>query len=296
MKKLLIGAGLLSLAVSHPAFAEDQPVTLEKSSPWVMDYAEDSCKLRAAFKSDAGDDQEKPYVLEFQQYGPGADFDVMVYGKGLKLRDDGKFTMRWSDDAPDQELQAMSLIEVDGQKGFVFKSTLIDPDIKESETAPALITELSQAAETKVDGLYLLKGPRSKVFFKTGNLRAAFDAMRTCTDELTQHWGLDAAAYKARTRSPKPIDYEKWTKRFFELFFRRQEKGTFARFHNRVRLMIDETGAVSSCHSQFRIEPEELMEESCQLLKKVARFEPALGSDGLPIKGVYQLTVFAFQD
>ncbi|MBS7668295.1 hypothetical protein [Croceicoccus gelatinilyticus] len=295
MKKLFLGAGLLSLAVSHPAFGEDQPLPLLPSTPWVMDYAEDSCKLRRAFRSEEDDGEGKPYMLEFQQYGPSDSFDVMVYGKGLKQRQGRDLTIRWSEDGPDREEKAKSLIEVDDHDGVIFSHTFLDPEIKTEETPPLVVVGLLQDAEAKADGLYLLKGLRSDVIFKTGNLRPAFDAMRKCTDELMRHWGIDVAAYKARISSPKPIDYKKWVRRFVSLF-PQERAARYSRFHNSIRLDIDETGAVTACHTLFRMEPENVMKESCDLIKKVAKFEPAIGRDGSPIKGIWQTDIVYVQE
>ena len=74
---------LVALSALAPMLlAATEPVRVPPSSKWVLDYAEDSCKLSRAFG--AGD---KVIVLSFESEAPGF-MDMLVIGRGLDTKKD----------------------------------------------------------------------------------------------------------------------------------------------------------------------------------------------------------------
>jgi len=69
-------SGLLScLAVAPSLIAAAEPVRLQPSSPWVVDYAENSCRLIRDFGE--GKDKTK---LAFESESPG-EVDMLAIGR-----------------------------------------------------------------------------------------------------------------------------------------------------------------------------------------------------------------------
>lgn len=52
------------------------------SSEWIVDYADDSCALRRAFK--VGDEQA---ILQLRQFAPGENFEVVLLSSTLTRTD-----------------------------------------------------------------------------------------------------------------------------------------------------------------------------------------------------------------
>lgn len=69
-------------AVAPLLVAAAQPVRLQPSSPWIVNYADESCRLVRTF----GEGKSKT-VLEFESEAPGR-MDLLVVGSPLE-RDDG---------------------------------------------------------------------------------------------------------------------------------------------------------------------------------------------------------------
>ena len=65
-------------AIAPVLVAASQPVRLQPSSPWDVDYGENSCRLIRTF----AEGKEKT-VLVFESAGPGQ-MDLLVVGNGLK--------------------------------------------------------------------------------------------------------------------------------------------------------------------------------------------------------------------
>ena len=66
-------------AIAPVLVAASQPVRLQPSSPWDVDYGENSCRLIRTF----AEGKEKT-VLVFESAGPGQ-MDLLVVGNGLKV-------------------------------------------------------------------------------------------------------------------------------------------------------------------------------------------------------------------
>jgi hypothetical protein len=76
-----IGVGLAALAVlalGSPALARE-PLVLAPSTPWNLNYADDSCQLARGFGQ--GADQ---VILYLEQFSPGQHYNVRLIGKPFK--------------------------------------------------------------------------------------------------------------------------------------------------------------------------------------------------------------------
>jgi TonB family protein len=114
------------------------------------------------------------------------------------------------------------------------------------------------------------------------------DAMRVCLDELITHWGIDAAANRTLTRRAVPkSDPRHWlTPDDFPAQMMREQKSGVVNF----RLMIDPDGTPTKCVVQTP-GGSAFDETTCNVLKRRARFAPALDASGRPIASFYVNTV-----
>jgi TonB family protein len=118
-------------------------------------------------------------------------------------------------------------------------------------------------------------------------------AMRTCLDELLEHWGLDAAIQRTLSRSAHPVDQMGWARRVQASYppelLRAGRSGVV-----NIRLIIGADGKPVSCMSNKDSPDRAFEEHACETTMRAARFEPALDASGAPVAS-YFTTVIAYQ-
>jgi len=111
-------------------------------------------------------------------------------------------------------------------------------------------------------------------------------ALLTCTEELLTHWGIDVPAHRKLKQRPKPKNNPgSWLK---PSDYPRDLVAKGAEGIVKFRLMVEETGKVSSCHVQQSTRPAGFDKAVCDTIGRRARFEPALDSEGRPIKSYWR--------
>ncbi len=78
LRKVLLGLAVGGLVL--PVQASAEPLTMEPKSPWVLDYAEDSCALRRTFQHEGRETE-----LEMRSFGPGEDMQFIVISKDFDV-------------------------------------------------------------------------------------------------------------------------------------------------------------------------------------------------------------------
>ncbi len=158
-----------------------------------------------------------------------------------------------------------------------------DPEIL---TSPPLISYLREAS---IIWLEIKRGNRQAVRLAPGSMGEPMTAMRTCTEELMTHWGIDVVAHRTLQRLPVPIgNHGNWIVGYqypTELLRRGME--------GRVdfRLIIGPDGKPTDCKTHKSIRPAGFNEVVCQLLTRRARFEPAVDAKGEPIASYWHNSV-----
>lgn len=120
----------------------------------------------------------------------------------------------------------------------------------------------------------------SQTSLNTGPLNALMKTLADCRRDLRIHWNIDEAKQATfRSRAKASIwklfragDYPAQA-------FQQGEGGTTA-----VVLLIDEKGAVKECMVEGTSGIPTLDAMSCIVIRKRARFEPAIGVDGKPVR------------
>ncbi|MEY4952630.1 MAG: hypothetical protein RL299_1054, partial [Pseudomonadota bacterium] len=66
--------------------------------------------------------------------------------------------------------------------------------------------------------------------------------------------------------------------------------GSLMKGHNglvQFRLDVDSSGVVTGCYVLHRTNPDDFADLTCKLISKRAKFVPALGKDGQPVKSFF---------
>ena len=280
----------LALMLSASVASAKEPVVLEPLSPWNLRYEENSCQLVRAFG-----DKAAPTVMVLERVSPESNLTLMVFGKGLNSRmGNGDAKAAFLPFRANQ-LDGGGVAETADKKqpaiywtGVRFRSKPEDKRVVEARRKQELrdlafeAAELSREAEiTKaITGLEITERGNRKVVLKTGPINRAHSMMRECAREQLVHWGVDPGIQDKIVRPAKSI------RPFFRLFdissyppeaVRKGDQSVV-----KARLLIDNTGSVTSCTSLTAYRAPGFSEVVCDRLKR-AKFHPAELADGTKV-------------
>lgn len=287
----LVFLAALPLLASQPALADDEVNALGPASPWVMDYAADSCSLRREFGT--GDDR---VILKLEQFAPDRDeMQITVAGPNMRWRNPnapGSPTIRFIPDVePIETGTPLNVAMADDWKGIVFFSSLmIAPATASGLEGGALQAFLAgfdrPARERGITAIEIRNGLVDDLQLQTGSLASPMGAMRTCLDELVTHWGLDAEVQRTLRQRVEPLDFDTWGTAIWRSYPRAMwQRGQQALL--RIRLSITAEGDPSGCFTQLRVGEEDFERRACEILMARARFSPAIDAQGNAIASYY---------
>ena len=294
----VVGAGLLVSSAPLVAADKDEPVVLEPSSPWNMDYAEDYCRLGRIF----GEGEQRT-ILIMDRYAPGDSFRLTLAGAATNAaKSGGEAHVQFGPGWDEQTVRFFSGKLGEKTPAWIFAGNARIRPLTEAQRAQvaaqvaeegladstqiAPISEADEAATTQVRFDRPLHRP---LILHTGPMKQALDAMRACTDELVTHWGVDPKQAKAQSRRAVPRGSPAYWIGPDDYPLGMLNKGKQGLIY--FRLTIGEDGKPLSCHIQQSTDPDGFDKTVCQLLMQRARFEPALDADGKPMKAYYLSSV-----
>ena len=209
--RVLLLATFFSAAVPGLAAEPQPPVVLEPSSPWLLDYAEDYCRLARQF---GGSGHETIFYIE--QYEPSDRFSVLVAGPDFDSKNLTKPALRFgpAGGTKSHEAIAGASIAKYGSGALASSMTLLpDPDdsLTASERARQWLERegeikqpLDPADAERIVWFEMLEKNRILGRLALGSMREPVRALNACTDELLSHWGIDVAKHRARSRAVAP--------------------------------------------------------------------------------------------
>ena len=288
-------AALALLGTSIPVQAIDAPLALEPSSKWVVNYADDSCRLIRTFGE--GDQEIR---LEFRMFAPEKYFWLLVSGAPLEPTPTGVVQIGSRFEPDDKDTDELALVgKLDEHTPAIMFSSSFetrnarraasDAYRKDREaylrSAPTFDTE----REAQVTALEIKMDGRERMTLKLGAMRAPMDAVRACLDDLLDSWGVDAKVQKSLTRPPVPAsDPAYWIK--WSDFPSKMLAGRVSATVN-FRLTVDASGAPTACDVLTMESAPEFIKATCDNLMKRARFKPALDAQGKPVASIFVDTV-----
>jgi TonB family protein len=291
--------------------AASDPVRLQPSSQWVVDYADNSCRLIRMFGT--GDDETK-LVLESMapddigmlvvsrqlggvfptaqinaRFVPGQ--DNFFAGTPAQTEQNGRAAALWS------HFPLMPILKLDGLLPAQLKTAMDEArSPAKSSQRPPPIDLNKRAAEraerlrfaAKVSDLEIEPRPGHAVILETGSLDAPVEVFDACIRDLMKGWGIDPAVQDKITRPA-------WTAKLWAWFSAgdypvdalRQGQESQVTF----QLVVDATGKVTRCTAISPYDAPIFNVAVCNVLKQRARFTPAELSDGTKVPSYYTNTV-----
>ncbi|MDZ3830504.1 MAG: energy transducer TonB [Sphingopyxis sp.] len=288
----LIGLGLGlagSASVVVPAIARE-PLHLAPSSKWVVNYADDSCRLARSFGAD-----NKRVDLILDRFRPGRQVAPTLVGQPIAIRGDVRTVIfRFGSDGGGQKREFEVGRMQNGDPAMIVTGRLHvsgpteaeerveDGDEDAGEPEPFGSDLASNNAVTFVD----IRIPGKQIVrLDTGPMGAPMKALADCTSDLLRGWGIDVDAHQSLSRRAVPATkVGKWLSSS-DYPVAMLIRGRQALVH--FRLIVDEIGKPKSCHIQQSTRPQAFDDAVCRGIMAKAQFKPALDATGKPIMSYY---------
>ncbi|MBA4165255.1 MAG: hypothetical protein C0510_11635 [Erythrobacter sp.] len=275
-------AALVCLAASPARAADDAPVILEPSSQWVVDFAEDKCRLLRTF----GEEGNR-HVLIFEQGWPSSSFEFTAAGPEFEQFDTSMVTTHFGGFLPVETMQQF----LGTNKGFgaaiIYPSLWFAPNDQKDEEPGSTrhsLPQIDPVQASKIDSVSIQQG-KKEVIFRTGELSEATNVLNQCAQDLLNSWGLDLDRHRSAVRLPIALNERRVMDAVFpeiaERVARNVEQGAI-----RLRLIVDETGKVIECRQVYATMPQSFEVVACKGMKR-ARYKPALDNEGHPMRSYY---------
>lgn len=274
------------------------PIHLAPSTPWDVDYAENSCRLIRHFGT--GKD-ETTFALESE--GPGS-LDMVLVGRPLESL---------SEEVPARfvPLQSKPLKGLFGRSSdknlpMILYSTvrLLPDDVVAADEKKAAdprahpglrppAESLAEQADRKARRREFIASTTAievdarasrPVILDTGSMAAAVEAFDKCNRDSLRDWGVDPDLEERVARpvwSPNPaawFDPDDYPRSMLALNRISDVK---------VRALVDATGHVTKCTSLSHFQEPDFNRLVCETFIKKARFEPAELADGTKVPSYY---------
>lgn len=254
--------------------AEDKAKGLVPHTAWNLEYGETRCRIARWFGEEA-----KPHMVVMEQAGPRRQFTLTIAGPEIRSFQRAKsFWVGMERDEPVEEIKFFGRSELAGVgPAIVIGAHDIGPTLKRGTVRAAGI-DLEEAAT--IDRLVIRNGRRI-VSFETGNMRAVFEALNTCTDSLLTRWGLDPEEHRAYVPAyllERDTVQERIRARYPKPALSQREEAIVS-----LTVIVEADGSVSNCMVENATPAENLESPACTEMA-TARFEPARNAAGEPIR------------
>lgn len=263
--------------------AKNSALRLTPASPWQLELADDRCRLAREFQSAEG-----PGVVLFEQIAPGPRFDMILAGPDFARNRTGAWI--YGGMRSDVEMVTIDPLEYDiagYDHALALASIAIDDEtVLEGADRGLTGTSIDPAAADLVERIVIQRST-TIISFETGNMKAAFEALNTCSRDLLGLWGLDAEdeVYHP-ARMPDASVY------FSRLNHERATTPGSAGHDAllRVRAVISRDGSVSDCHHEYVLSSGGPQADVCEDIQEM-QFEAATDAGGEPIASVFSLSM-----
>ena len=276
-----------------------EPIRIAPSSPWVVDYAENSCRLIRHFGQG-----KASVIFALESEAPGA-LDMLISGKPLatslqevpakfvplqtkpmlgeggRSTDNGDPLVLWSKNVrllPDDAIAAEEKRDAE-RKGH---PRIRPPAVSLAEQAERKAQRQAFAASTTA---IEIDARRSRpVILETGSLGAAVKMFDQCSRNSLRDWGVDPDVEDRIVRrvwAPNPSAWFSPNDYPRDMIARGQESVV------KVRVLVDATGHVTKCTTVSHFREPEFNKITCDRFTARAHFEPAELADGTKVPSYF---------
>ena len=272
--------------------AASEPLSLEPSSNWTVDYADDSCRLIRQFGV-----ENDVVVAIFNRFSPGDTFQLTVAGKPVELRRANRpASVTFGPAEAEQEHGFTIGTMSDGMSALIFAGPMRIAPLTESEQKERansgqgdfILTPISDQRKAAVTELAIGRPLSTPVVLKLGAMDKPLAALSTCMDELLTHWGIDVEKHRNLSLPARPAgNAGRWVNaNDYPLGMLSKGKQAIVHF----RLSVDEQGNPTACHIQQSTRPKAFDDVVCKSMMRRAKFLPAVDKAGEPIASYYRNT------
>jgi hypothetical protein len=286
-----LGYFIACAAVAPLLIAASKPVRLQPSSPWVVDYAENSCRLIRTFGEGKAETK-----LVFESDAPG-EMDVLAIGKPLESFDEqvparflpvgGKtFDGRLGRTVPNGVpaiLWSSARMLPDSLFDEILAQAKVSPGVRPPAVTLAQKEYYKQQARdfaAAANEFEIQTRHNRSVILETGSLGSPMAAFEKCSRESLKDWGVDPDIEDKIARPVWAINPSGWLVSSDypgDMLKSGKESEVVA------RLLIDATGKITKCTSLSHFNEDEFNRITCANIIKRARFEPAELADGTKV-------------
>jgi hypothetical protein len=276
--------------------AASQPVRLQPSSPWDLDYAENSCRLMRAF----GEGADKTLLL-IESDAPGQ-MDMVVVGKPLNAHDDevpAKFLPLTGPDMkgrPAESVQSGNAAVVWSSPSLLPKEMVARIEKEDQARRPGTRPpplNLTEEAERRAERQAFATGTTEleidvwrghRITLETGSLGEPMRMFDKCSHDSLKDWGVDPELEAKIVRPVWAADAAKWFTNddYPSGMWSKGEQSEI-----RVRLLVDASGKPTRCTTLSHYLTPEADKLVCDTFMRRARFEPAELADGTKVPSYY---------
>lgn len=257
----LAAAAALSIQPVAAQRADDVP--LRPAGAWGIDYGENICTLSRRFGTG-----EQQVALGFIPLTGGSPMKIIMIG------------------APNGHQSGMgnaTLAAGGGEPLHHFYYTTTDP--KTAQPITLIKAGRDDLARIVAADTLTIRTGRRQVRFALPGMAAALQALEACERDLAKTWGFDLAAIATPARPIKPGtwlsdgDYPQTA-----LLQRKAGQTDF-------RVTVGADGKPTACAVTLKSGTPALDERACTVIMRRGRFEPAIGTDGKPVPGLFASSV-----
>lgn len=293
---MIVTAALLGSLLPTAEVAAREPLRLVPSSKWNLHYGEDSCSIGRSF----GEGDER-VVLVMSRYQPGDPLRLNFTGKPTYTsQNDGTVTLRFGPSDAVQKVGFFPANSADKTPALIIRDAVrivprTDAEMAAFEAAKKAgqlsfkSSDIAPEQESAVTFIEVSKAVRRPFVLETGSLAGPLAALRKCTDELLDHWGIDVAKHVGLMRPVMPrSDPGRWVKpRDYPPTMIMDGKRAIVHF----RLNVGVDGKPTACHIQQSTRPKAFDDAVCRAIMRNAEFDPALDASGAPLASYWLNTV-----
>lgn len=292
------GSLLLCAILAPFLMGASPPVRLQPSSPWVVDYAKDSCRL--ARKFGVGKAETK---LAFESEAPG-EIEMMVIGRPFETNQD-QITAQFLP-VRGKSFDGRVNRTVDTHQPAILwlnppllPEALLEKQKEEAkqrerygQTRPPARDLMEIANEKNARSKFaeattevsISPAPGRQVILETGSLGAPVAKFDECDQDSLRDWGVDPAIEARIVRPVWATNPSEW---LFASDYPRDLIARGAESVVAVRLLVDASGKITNCTPLSHFNEPEFNRISCVKITERARFEPAELADGTKVPSYY---------
>ena len=289
-------------AVAPLVMAASQPLRLQPSSPWVVDYAENSCRLFRQFGTG-----NTNTLLMFESDSPD-DVDLVLIGKPLASSQD-EVPVRFLP-VQDKPQKGRIVTSTDkGEPGLLFSHVRFVPpeevaklDARAAErranprTRPPA-TDLAEEREhrsdrqdyaTKASELEIDARRGRPVILETGSLGEPIKMFDKCSRDSLRDWGVDP---DLQDKVVRPVWLENADNLIGSEDYPKKMLDEGQQSEVKARVLVDASGRVTKCTSLSHFKLPQFNQLVCDKITNSARFAPAELADGTKVPSYYTMHI-----